>query len=376
MLPSTGLASACPKRRPWVPPAPRRGRPCASLSSSSHRNRARSARPASVTGSADLRNLSFACFAFNGLQTVFTSYFVIYLTDLGYSLAAAGLVFSIAMVLAVPGRILWGWVGSGHVPPRQVMGGLALAMAASAGLSGLYGPSWPVLLIGLVAAGMSATAMSWHGVLLAETARLAPEGMRGAATGGVLSFGQTGALLMPLLYALLLVGAVIAAVTSGRAVTPTTPAFIIGDVNQLEVVAQIDSTRANEQLKEMYEGMPVIVTPNLRPDLQFTGKIRQLPSPYGTGNRDDLTIRIVLDESPSPQTYQAGDDVTIQIVLADKSDVLWLPPDAIRQMGGRTFVVIPGENGPQRVEVEIGLKTFQMVEILSGLQEGQVVFGP
>ncbi|WP_135470192.1 MFS transporter [Crenalkalicoccus roseus] len=159
---------------------------------------------ASVTGSADLRNLSFACFAFNGLQTVFTSYFVIYLTDLGYSLAAAGLVFSIAMVLAVPGRILWGWVGSGHVPPRQVMGGLALAMAASAGLSGLYGPSWPVLLIGLVAAGMSATAMSWHGVLLAETARLAPEGMRGAATGGVLSFGQTGALLMPLLYALLL----------------------------------------------------------------------------------------------------------------------------------------------------------------------------
>ncbi len=171
-------------------------------------------------------------------------------------------------------------------------------------------------------------------------------------------------------------GTVIAAVTSGRAVTPTTPAFIIGDVNQLEVVAQIDSNRANEQLKEMYEGMPVTVTPNLRPDLQLTGKIRQLPSPYGTGNRDDLTIRIVLDEPPSPQTYQAGDDVTIQIVLADKSDVLWLPPDAIRQMGGRTFVVIPGENGPQRVEVEIGLKTFQMVEILSGLQEGQVVFGP
>ena len=59
-------------------------------------------------------------------------------------------------------------------------------------------------LIGLVAAGLSATAMSWHGVLLAETARLAPEGPRGAATGGVLSFGQFGGLLMPLLYASLL----------------------------------------------------------------------------------------------------------------------------------------------------------------------------
>lgn len=158
----------------------------------------------SVTRSRDLRALSLACFVFNGLQTVFTSYFVIYLTVLGYSLAAAGSVFSVAMLVAVPGRVLWGWLGSGHVAPRVVMGGLALGMAASSALTGLYGPLWPVLLVGLVAAGLSVTAMSWHGVLLAETARLAPEGSRGAATGGVLSFGQIGALVLPLTYAFLL----------------------------------------------------------------------------------------------------------------------------------------------------------------------------
>lgn len=158
----------------------------------------------SVTRNGDLRALSLACFVFNGLQTVFTSYFVIYLTELGYSLAAAGIVFSVAMLVAVPGRILWGWLGSFHVAPRIVMGGLALGMAGSSALTGLYGPAWPALLVGVVAAGLSVTAMSWHGVLLAETARLAPEGSRGAATGGVLSFGQIGALLMPLVYALLL----------------------------------------------------------------------------------------------------------------------------------------------------------------------------
>jgi MFS family permease len=158
----------------------------------------------SVLATRDLRNLSLACFAFNGLQTVFTAYFVIYLTELGYSLALAGLVFSVAMVVAVPGRILWGWLGSTLVSPRVMMGGLALGMAASTLVTGFYGPLWPVLLVGFVASCLSATAMSWHGVLLAEAARLAPEGMRGAATGGVLSFGQTGALLMPLAYALLL----------------------------------------------------------------------------------------------------------------------------------------------------------------------------
>lgn len=159
---------------------------------------------AAVTRVRDLRALSLACFAFNGLQTVFTSYFVTYLVALGYGLAAAGLVFSIVMVIAVPCRILWGWVGSGHVAPRTVMGGLALGMAASSVLAGFFGPAWPVLLIGLVATGLSATAMSWHGVLLSETARLAPAGNRGAATGGVLSFGQLGGLLLPLVYALLL----------------------------------------------------------------------------------------------------------------------------------------------------------------------------
>ena len=152
----------------------------------------------------ELRNLSFACFAFNGLQTVFTSYFIIFLVELGYSLSLAGLVFSVAMFVAVPCRILWGWLGSTVASPRAMMGWLALGMAASAAITGLYGPLWPVMLVGFVAASLSATAMSWHGVLLAEAARLAPPGMRGSATGGVLSFGQIGGLLLPLIYAALL----------------------------------------------------------------------------------------------------------------------------------------------------------------------------
>jgi MFS family permease len=158
----------------------------------------------SVLGRPDLRSLSFACFAFNAVQTVVTTYFVIYLTSLGYTLAAAGFLFSIAVAVAMPGRVLWGWIGSVHVAPRIVMAGLSLGMAASAGFMALYEASWPVWLIGLGAAVMSATALSWHGILLSEAARLAPEGMRGSVTGGVLSFGQLGAMLMPLAYSGLL----------------------------------------------------------------------------------------------------------------------------------------------------------------------------
>ena len=151
-----------------------------------------------------LRTLSFACLAFNGLQTVVTAYFVVYLTTIGYTPVAAGLVFSIAVAIAIPGRILWGWLGSGYFSPRVIMAALSLGMAASVALLALCSAGWPVLLVGLIACLLSATALSWHGVLLAETARASPDDMRGAVTGGVLSIGQIGALALPIMYSGLL----------------------------------------------------------------------------------------------------------------------------------------------------------------------------
>jgi MFS family permease len=159
---------------------------------------------ASVLKTHDLRGLSLACFAFNGVQSVFTAYFVTYLVALGYELAAAGLLFSLVVAVAVPCRVLWGWLGSFHVAPRVVMAGLALGMAVSVAATGLFSAAWPTAAMGLVGAVVSATALSWHGILLSETARLAPAGRVGAVTGGVLSFGQVGALVGPFAFSLLL----------------------------------------------------------------------------------------------------------------------------------------------------------------------------
>jgi MFS family permease len=158
----------------------------------------------SVIGTKTLRNLAFTCFAFNAVQTIFTVYFVVYLTTLGYTLVAAGFVFSIAVAIAVPGRIIWGLLGSGYIQPRLVMAVLAFGMGASMIALSLCSEGWPTILVGTIAAIISATALSWHGVLLAETANAAPEGQRGAVTGGVLSFGQLGALTAPTVFSILL----------------------------------------------------------------------------------------------------------------------------------------------------------------------------
>jgi len=171
-------------------------------------------------------------------------------------------------------------------------------------------------------------------------------------------------------------GTIIAAVNVGRNVTPATPAFVLGDPKRLEVVATLDASKGDKEVKEMFEGMPVTVILDANADGNLTGTIRQLPSPYGTGDSDEGAIHVVLDSPPDANTYQSGDKVTVVVQLANKEGVLWLPPDAIRSAGGRTFVIINSDSGPKRVDIEIGLPTRDMVEILSGLEEGQVVVGP
>ncbi len=171
-------------------------------------------------------------------------------------------------------------------------------------------------------------------------------------------------------------GVIITAVAPGRVVTDETPAFTIGDGIQMEIVVNLNSGESNSQIREMFEEMEVIVSPNDKPEETWVGTITQLPSPYGTGASNDQTIHLVVNDAPPADDYKSGDTVTVVIELANKSGVLWLPPAAIRQVGGRTFVIVNGENGPKRVDIEIGLKTADKIEILTGLTEGQVVVGP
>ena len=170
-------------------------------------------------------------------------------------------------------------------------------------------------------------------------------------------------------------GMIISGVNPGRAVSATTVAFTIGDGSQSEILATIDPGKMDETLKNMFEGMPVTVTPNSKPTLKWSGKIRQLPSPYGTASPEDENIHIVLDQTPSAGDLKFGDTVTIDVQTANKTGILWLPPAAIHEVGGRTFVIVNGANGPKRVDIEVGLQTADKVEVISGLEDGQVVIG-
>jgi hypothetical protein len=58
------------------------------------------------------------------------------------------------------------------------------------------------------------------------------------------------------------------------------------------------------------------------------------------------------------------------------ADTLVLPNAAVRRFAGRTFVVMEEEGRSRRVDITTGLENGDQVEVLAGLDEGDVVIGP
>jgi MFS family permease len=148
-----------------------------------------------------LRMLATTAFAFIGLQAVYTNFTVVYLAqELGYGLEEAGASLAVATLVAAPGRIVWGWVSSVFISPRILLVGLAVGMSIGAVGMGFYDRTWGHLAVMLPLICISATALSWHGVLLSEVARQSPPSEVGRLTGGVLAFGTAGQIAFPLLF--------------------------------------------------------------------------------------------------------------------------------------------------------------------------------
>jgi MFS family permease len=129
-----------------------------------------------ASGDPNLRNLCMGMFAFVGLQGLFNSIFATFAQlDLGMDKR----------------------IGSPLAPSRIVLSALAFLMGIATIALGASTAEVPVWLIATAALAFGASALSWHGLLLSEVARMAPPGQVGPVTGGVLFFGALGMLSYP-----------------------------------------------------------------------------------------------------------------------------------------------------------------------------------
>jgi MFS family permease len=134
---------------------------------------------------AALRRLTIMSCGYGVAQFCFLTFFVAFqVTMLGTPLTEAGLRMALAQAAGVLGRIAWALIADRHGArgPLLACGGGAAAAALALASAG---PDWPALLVVLAGILMGATAVGWNGVLLAETARIAPAGQVGGATAAL-----------------------------------------------------------------------------------------------------------------------------------------------------------------------------------------------
>jgi len=158
-----------------------------------------------VLSDPQLRDIAFGSFAFGGLQSIFAGFFILFLIDgLQFNEIVAGKAFAVASFTAVGARILWGYIGSTFLSARIVLGIIGIIAGIAAILTGMYESHWSYFLILSVAILYNITALSWHGILLAEIARLTPSETVAGITGGVLAFTSIAMMIYPAAYGLLL----------------------------------------------------------------------------------------------------------------------------------------------------------------------------
>jgi multidrug efflux pump subunit AcrA (membrane-fusion protein) len=163
-------------------------------------------------------------------------------------------------------------------------------------------------------------------------------------------------------------------VTEGSDAAAFKTVMVISNEAQLEITA--DPT--TEQLDKMSEGMVADLVLSQYPGQLLTGEIYQLPYPYGGGggtDLEDVDKKTRISFEPGDLDLQPGDLVKVDVMVAQAADALWLPPAAIRAFSGRSFVVVKDGESERRVDVSIGIEGLDRVEILEGLEEGQVVVG-
>lgn len=163
--------------------------------------------------------------------------------------------------------------------------------------------------------------------------------------------------------------------TPGSQATAFRSVITLADPSALEIMVIPSPEEANE----MSVDQTITLQSTSSPNETWTGHIRLLPffsTSADTNDQvtNDPSTRITVDDPSFPLV--SGETVTVLIQIATRENVLWLPPAALRTFQGGDFVLVQNGEVQQRVNIQIGLRSEDRVEILVGLTEGQVVIGP
>ncbi len=157
-------------------------------------------------------------------------------------------------------------------------------------------------------------------------------------------------------------------VHEGELVGGFTPLAAVADLHVLEIDAQVDEI----DVAHVQVGQAVDIRFDAFPGESFTGKLTRL-FPAASTDRGSTVYGAVVNFDPGASNIRPGMGANLKINTIEKKDVLLVPNRALVTVGTRKAVHVVGPGQPWDVIVETGVSDGNQTEIVSGLQEGDIV---
>jgi len=168
-------------------------------------------------------------------------------------------------------------------------------------------------------------------------------------------------------------------VTEGQMIGGGLPAITLVDNSRFHVEVEVDEI----DVAQLSEGQPVEVTLDALPDVVLSGTVECIApaaaglASIGTGlaapGAVSYDMTIALDETDAP--VRAGMSASVIVMVREVTDVLLIPTWVVRidRHTGQTYVQRQVGEQTERVDVELGVRGNGVVQVLSGLEEGDMV---
>ncbi|MBN1152434.1 MAG: efflux RND transporter periplasmic adaptor subunit [Dehalococcoidia bacterium] len=147
------------------------------------------------------------------------------------------------------------------------------------------------------------------------------------------------------------------------------PAFQVVDPSHLEMTGLIDEM----DVAGINLGQEVVVTLDALPAVEVPGTVTFIADAALIQAGVVLYPTTITLQNPDPRVKD-GMSATADIIVEKHPDVLTVPSSAVFSDSGRSIVYLVGADGESAVqEVTTGLRSGRLIEIVSGLQEGDTV---
>ncbi len=166
------------------------------------------------------------------------------------------------------------------------------------------------------------------------------------------------------------------AVPEGALVTAGTPVLTVVDTSDLGLLAEVDET----DVLLIRSGVPATVELDAAAGASYAAKVRSvdvLPAPSARGGVG-YRVRLALGEGTYPDGRAApvprpGMSAVVRLRVRQAADAVTVPAAAVFSADGRDAVWVVRAGKADRVDVTVGVQGQDLVQIVSGVGDGQQV---